>query len=476
MKRNRLMTSASLMSVVALQACITIDQDGAETYVTVENSIGDDDCCEDDCCEDEGDCCDAGCDEEEEEEVDTGDEPIEDTGDYDTGEPDHEVSVEEEDDGSITVVLPFEEEAEFTVGVETEVQKLDVAFLLDTTSSMTEEAAAMAAEFSGIVDDIAATIEDAAYGFATFDDYAYGAMGHIGYGDKPFALRHQITGSESAVQSKLNDIEIHHGADSTESGMEALYQGLLGIGYDQDGDASYDTETDVLPFIASSSDAFNGTAGESRDASITDGGTLGGYGFREGTLPVVIYATDAILRDPEAGASAPGGSPIDAGFSDVVSATATMGARLIGVATQSSAPIAQMEQLATATGSLFEADGDGQIDDPLVFSWSTTDTSSDFRDTIVSAIQDMIGSVTFSEISVEVVGDDYGFVVSTDPESYTDVTVGSGGLDLDFDVTVEGTLPSSTEDQVFEITLNIMGDGTTLLGTQILTIVVPGTD
>ena len=475
MKRNQLTNPLGLFSLIALQACITIEQDGAETYVTVENSIEEsDDCCEDDgdCCEDDDDCCDDGC--EDEEVVDTGTD--EDTGEPYTEEPDDEASVVEEEDGSITVVLPFEEEAEFTVGIETEVQKLDIAFLLDTTSSMTQEAAAMAAEFSGIVDDISATIDDAAYGFATFDDYAYENMGHVGYGDKPFALRHQITGSESSVQSKLNDIEIHSGADGTESGMEALYQGLLGIGYDQNSNASYDSDTDVLPFIASASDAFSGTAGESRDTSITDGGVLGGYGFREGTLPVVIYATDAPLRDPEAGSASPGGSPIDAGFSDVVAATSSMGARLIGVATQSSLPIAQMEQLANATGSLFEADGDGQIDDPLVFTWSVTDTSSDFRDTIVSAIQEMIGSVTFGEITVEVVGDDYGFVVSTDPDSYTDVVVGSGGLDLDFDVTVEGTVPASTDDQLFEITLNIMGDGTTLLGTQILTIVVPGTD
>ena len=128
--------------------------------------------------------------------MDTGDV---DTEDVDTGEPvddevDHEVSVVEEEDGSITVVLPFEEEAEFTVGIETEVQKLDVAFLLDTTSSMTDEAAAMAAEFSGIVDDISTTIEDAAYGFAL------STTTPLARWDTPpmetsLALRHQITGS-----------------------------------------------------------------------------------------------------------------------------------------------------------------------------------------------------------------------------------------------------------------------------------------
>ena len=334
----------------------------------------------------------------------------------------------------------------------------------------------MALEFSGIVDDIAATVEDAAYGFATFDDYAFGSMGYPNSGDKPFVLRQQITQTESSVQAVLNNIQIHSGADNTESGMEALYQGLLGMGYDQNADGLYDTTTDVLPFIASDSDPFAGLAGESFDASVTDGGSLGGYGFREGTLPVVIYATDATMRDPSAGHSSPNGAPLDAGFDDVVDAVSVMGARLIGVATQSSSPLSQMQSLATATGSLYEADGDGLIDDALVFSWSATASSEDFRNTIVTAIQEMIGSVTFSEITVEVVGDDYGFVVSTNPESYTNVTVGSDGLDLDFDVTVEGVVPATSEDQIFELTLNILGDGTTLLGTQVLTIVVPGTD
>ena len=386
------------------------------------------------------------------------------------------MSVTDEEDGSITVVLPFEEEAEFTVDVQSEVRKLDIAFLLDTTSSMTEEAAAMALEFSAIVDDISTTIDDAAYGFATFDDYAMEPLGYSAYGDKPFALRHQMTQTESSVQSVLNNIQIHAGGDGTESGMEALYQGLLGMGYDQNADGTYDDTTDVLPFIASSSDAFGGTAGESYDSSVTDGGLLGGYGFREGSLPVVIYATDAPLRDPSAGHTSPNGAPLDAGFNDVVDAVSVMGARLIGVATQSSSPVAQMQSLATATGSLYEADNDGVIDDELVFSWSATDSSTDFRNTIVTAIQEMIGSVTFAEITVEIVGDSYGFVVSTDPESYTNVTVGSDGLDLDFDVTVEGAVPESTEDQLFEITLNILGDGTTLLGTQVITIVVPGTE
>jgi hypothetical protein len=65
-------------------------------------------------------------------------------------------------------------------------------------------------------------------------------------------------------------------------------------------------------------------------------------------------------------------------------------------------------------------------------------------------------------------------VTAVDPTSYTDVTVGSDGLTLDFTVTIEGVVPAMSDDQIFTMDLNIMGDGTTLLGTQPLIIVVPG--
>ena len=149
-----------------------------------------------------------------------------------------------------------------------------------------------------------------------------------------------------------------------------------------------------------------------------------------------------------------------------------MGARLIGVHKgTNSTMLSQMADLAEATGSLYDADGSGAVDDNLIVPFVAGDA---FRTTIVGAIEGRIDSVTFSEVTLEVVGDTYGFVTAVDPESYTDVTVGSGGLTLEFDVTIEGVVPVMADDQIFVIQLNIMGDGTTLLGTQDLVIVVPG--
>ena len=371
-------------------------------------------------------------------------------------------------------LLAFGEVVEMEFPLVSEVQQVDVAFLLDTTGSMSGTATSMAAEFGEIVTELEATIDDGQYGYATYDDYAYGGYGSVGSGDKPFELRHQISDDVDSVQAAFSAWELHGGSDGPESTIEAVYQALTGAGYDQNCDTVYDSTTDVMPFLSSASDPFAGAGGEYYSSEISGGGDRGGFGFRSDSLPVVLYATDYSLRDPDMGYGTPGGCPMDAGSSDVVSAAETVGARIIGVNTSGwfTDHISEMTALATATGSFYDADGSGAVDDSLVFSWSGS--SAAFRTTIVSAIEGMLDSVTFSEVTLEVVDDTYGFFTAVDPESYTDVTVGSGGLTLEFDITIEGVVPAMADDQIFVIQLNIMGDGTTLLGTQELVIVVPG--
>jgi hypothetical protein len=332
----------------------------------------------------------------------------------------------------------------------------------------------MAAEFSAIVDELSTTIDDAEYGFATYDDYAYGSFGSSGSGDKPFELRHQVSNDILSVQAQLDATPLHGGSDSPESTYEALYQSLTGVGYDQGCDGGYDATTDVMPFTSSATDPFTGGGGEFYDATLTGGGMVGGFGFREESLPVILYATDNRFRDADDPATygTPGGCPMDAGQSDVEEAVADVGARLIGIATQSTTPLSEIEELALSTGSLYDEDGDGVAAEALAFYW--TGGSAAFRTTIVNAIQGMLDSVTFSEVGLEVDGDAWGFVTAITPEVYEDVVVGSGGLTLDFTVTIEGVVPASADDTIFTMTLNAYGDGTTLLGSQPLTIVVPG--
>ncbi len=345
--------------------------------------------------------------------------------------------------------------------------QLDVVFLLDTTCSMSSTATAMALEFLTITDELDETGLDIAYGLATYDDYAYGSYGYASSGDKPFILRQQVTSDDLLVDDAIDAVEIHYGGDGPESTMEALYQAMTGAGYDQNCDESYDSAADVLPFLADTSDPFLGTAGESYVADTPDGGIIGGMGFREGSLPVIIYATDNYLRDSDAGYGVPGGCPIDASATDVISAAEETGAVLIGIAAGTSTATAQMEALAVSTGSLADTDGDGVADDPLVFSWYSGWAA--FTSTVVDAVTDLTSSYEFALVELVVEDDPDGVVSSITPSGYADVAFDD--LD-DLEFTLNLDVSGVSAGTVTVVTVGLYGDGT-LIETQEVTILVP---
>ena len=121
--------------------------------------------------------------------------------------------------------------------------------------------------------------------------------------------------------------------------------------------------------------------------------------------------------------------------------------------------------------AMADTDGDGAADDKLVFTWSGS--SASLRTTIVDAISDLVDSVQFSEVVLEVEGDDYGFVKSISPESYT-LSSSANGQKLDFDLTFRGAVAAADTDQTYKITLNVLGDGTVLLDTLDIYVLVPG--
>ena len=368
-----------------------------------------------------------------------------------------------------------EEQFEFDLAI----QMGDVTFLIDTTGSMGSTANAMAAEFGNIVTGLETVIEDMAYGFATFDDYA--CCGYGSGSDRPFILHQQVTTDTTLVQTALNACPNHSGADGPESSIEALYQGITGAGYDMSCDGSFTTSADVLPFIADASDPFGGTGGELYDSSTPDGGTRGGFGFRDYSLAVLIYATDYDLRDPDniGGYGAyptPGGCPIDAGSNDVIAELANLGGYIIGVHVNSytTTPYNQMIALAQATGSYADLDGDGSADDELVQQWGGS-SNPDFRNNVISAVQQLVDSVVFERVELQIEGDDYGFVTGIDPEYYENIDPDSVGDGLDFTLEFRGVVAATTEDQLYSLTLNVIGDGSTLLDSYVILVVVPGT-
>lgn len=436
----------SLSSITLLSACATT----ADAPINITNEITNEVTVESDCCGCEDDCND--CDDDP-----CGDDDP--CADDDTGEPGG-------DTGEPGEMVSFEEFDRATL--ELEVNQVDVAFLIDTTGSMSGTANAMADEFNDIVDELDFSIPSAAYGYATYRDHPHGSFASPG--DRPFVLAQQITMDTIPVQDELDATVTGGGGDTAESGIEAIYQALTGSGYDQNGNGTFDSDADVMPFSLASDAVFAGSAGEAQNTTVVGGGTIGGMGFRDGSLPVIVYATDAPLRDPDAGMPTPPDATFAAGSTDVTNEAATLGARLIGVATQET-PLAQMEDLAVSTNSLYDGAGDGTADDPLVFLW--TGSSADFRSTVVDAIEGMLDNVTFATVTAQVQGNTYGFTTSISPASYANVTVGSTAATLDFDVSIAGSVPASTIDQSFPLTLEIYGDGTTLLGTQDITVTVP---
>ncbi|HCH64944.1 MAG TPA: hypothetical protein DFR83_19215 [Deltaproteobacteria bacterium] len=364
-----------------------------------------------------------------------------------------------------------------------EIQLGDVAFLIDTTGSMGSTANAMASEFTSIVSSLTATIPDAEYAVGTYDDYACCGYGYSSNGDKPFIMRQQVTNDIAQVNNVLNtQVQLHYGGDGPESSMEALYQGASGEGYDMNCDRSYDSLTDVQPFLSSTTDPFSGSGGQHFSSSSTGGGLNGGFGFRDYALPVIVFATDYDLRDPDNGYPSPGtytpgwGCPQDAGQSDVVAALSDLGGYVIGIQANNytSTPYDQMVQLANASGSFADTDGDGVADDPLAFRW--TGSSSTFRTTITSAIETLVSSIKFDRVSLEVDGDTWGFVTGIDPEYFTDIdtSAGAGAQEIEFILEFRGVVAATTEDQLFRLTLTVVGDDTVLLDTKDIIVLVPG--
>lgn len=293
---------------------------------------------------------------------------------------------------------------------------VDLALLLDTTGSMTDAINALDAT------DIAAALEgsipDLQVGLALFQDYYFDSYGSSG--DKPFELAHGMTTDLADIDLTLSGLDAAGGNDGPESSMEALYQALTGDGYDMDCASDFDISRDVPPFLASDSDAFGGGGGESYDPDTPGIGTLGGMGFREGATSVLVLITDNYLRDPEAGYGTPGGCPLDAGASDVLSAASALDAFVIGLGTLS-LPLAQMESLAEDGGWLVDADGDGRVDDPAV--WEVDPDL--LNDGVVEAVQALVdgGSLggLIDLLLADASSDPLGIVNSVVPDRLTAV-------------------------------------------------------
>lgn len=389
-------------------------------------------------------------------------------------------------------VLPIDDpsgESAATLTFDTSIRRADVHMSVDTTGSM-----------GGVIDDlqlslltavvpgIRARIPDVAFGVSEFEDFPVAPFGaspcSSGEPDAPFRLRQQVTTDEGAVDAAIGELDmpIGCGADLPESGYEALYQIATGRGVAWPGGA-------VPPFAP--------------DPDTPGGGDLGGAGFRRDALPIVIHVTDERAHAREDYTT--NAFPIAAAHSkaDALAALGELRARVLGIATARNAR-AHLEELALETGGFIPAEDDGTcpaglegvdpvtVDGdlvcPLVYDGARVSA------TLVEGVVDLVTGIQLETVSVRVVGDDAGFIQGTIPRS-AEVPEGAeapGVTDLDGDSVFDsftgvtpGTLVTFTilaendvveatdEDQVFTLTLQIVGDGVAVLDQQLVVVVVP---
>lgn len=331
----------------------------------------------------------------------------------------------------------------------------DIAFILDTTGSMGSLATAMASDFSGIAKELNNEIEDITFGVATYRDYNFSSFG--GQGDLPFQLETQQTSSLTRVQSALNGISASGGGDGEESAMEAIYQATTGNGYDQECDGYYDPDTDVPPFKRESSDAFNGNESGNYSSGVEGTGDRGGMGFREDVLPVIILGTDAPLRDPDNGYPGPNGCSQDAGKNLASAGLSNLDASLIGVGVGGATTYFQTAGIADS-----------------VVQWSSG--SQSFQDTVVDAVLELIGDVTFDEVWLDVASDQYNMVDAVEPNQWSDVP---SGTQVDFTVTVNSALVAVESEDTYPVILELyarIDDSQWLLDTHTVNVLIPVSD
>lgn len=232
-------------------------------------------------------------------------------------------------EGDFYFVLPYQGPgASGDLDFTTTLKKADVFFSIDTTGSFDQEIAAVQAALDQtIVPGIAAVIPDAAFGVGRFEDLPVAPFGLPG--DRPFELLQPITSNIGDVASGLAALPpAAGGLDVPESGYEALFQWASGVGMPDFG---------YPPFAPSG---------------------IGGVGFRDDSLPLIVQITDAISHEAADYAALTSSAH---SRDQALVALGAIGARVIGINSienvgTANDPRSQLDDLAVATKALIPPD------------------------------------------------------------------------------------------------------------------------
>ena len=259
-------------------------------------------------------------------------------------------------------LLPDDAQKNSTLVFRPEVSKLDVVFNMDTTGSMGGEVLNLRNRISSyIIPRIRAFVGNSGFGVTRFDDFPavkeeggwfsstsyYGrsySSGDVSKGycsasgiDKPYELLGTISTVDATVEANVNKLCLHNGGDNDESGYQALWQILMG------DDRSYTLTS------------WKGDNAGSMSYHTPAPGTWGGVDFREGTLPVVVHITDVTAHDPTSNSTYNGNVVHPYYSSDVHTAYANKGARIISIYRSGGEQLSQLVNTSNATRAIVPA-------------------------------------------------------------------------------------------------------------------------
>ncbi|RME25843.1 MAG: VWA domain-containing protein [Deltaproteobacteria bacterium] len=393
------------------------------------------------------------------------------------------------DPGDFFFVLPYGGPGQSaTFDFTTEVRIADVFFSMDTTGSFQEEIDNLKASISQVIDGIRAVVPDTGFGIGAFEDFPVEPFGLVG--DMPFELLQRITTDSDAISSGVASLpDAFGGADTPEAGYVAMFRWLTGAGLPAFGIAQFDPQA-----------GYNDQLGH---------GLIGGVGFRDTALPIVVQITDAVSHDP---ADYPDSFGLLPGEQRVIDAARAMGARIIGINSLENAgtadePRAQLESLALATGAAIPPDQatgkcatgvDGAPLDPdpatgtcpLVF--DVRPDGSGLGSLIVDAIVNLV-TLGKLDISSRAAADQdelqtSGIDTSQFITAITPVPPAPAGATINGDIFMDVTpgsqvtfqvdafndiVPETDKIQLFQVDIQVLGDAVTLLDVHKVYVIVP---
>ncbi len=211
---------------------------------------------------------------------------------------------------------------------DTKIRQADIAFVIDTTGSMSAKIDNLSQSLSSLTTTLQAQIPSVAIGVSVYDSWPCQPDGNSS--DYLWQLSQRVITVQgqglAAVQSTLAGLVANNGGDSSEPGFDALWAAATGLPVQTCRPSS----TDNIVEAFDDGTAPGAVAGETT-------GNIGGMGFRSGALPLLVLVTDAELHDVE--------DPADTGFASLASvahghlatlqAVQQIGGRVIGIASKS---------------------------------------------------------------------------------------------------------------------------------------------